>query len=135
MISKNVASVVDRPKARKKKMEVWEVEEAHTFLKSSEKDRYYIAFLLALTTGMRQGEILGLRWKDVDLEKRIISITQTLSHDGKELQIGAKTNSGNRTIAIDAETVKEMRKVEKRYKAEKLKADPGMYEDHGHLLL
>ncbi|WP_268878069.1 MULTISPECIES: site-specific integrase [Brevibacillus] len=116
-------------------MEVWEVEEAHTFLKSSEKDRYYIAFLLALTTGMRQGEILGLRWKDVDLEKRIISITQTLSHDGKELQIGAKTNSGNRTIAIDAETVKEMRKVEKRYKAEKLKADPGMYEDHGHLLL
>ncbi|MCR8985980.1 site-specific integrase [Brevibacillus laterosporus] len=131
MIPKNVASVVDRPKARKKEMEVWEVEEAHTFLKSSEKDRYYIAFLLALTTGMRQGEILGLRWKDVNLENGIISITQTLSHDGKELQIGAKTNSGNRTIAIDAETVKEMRKVEKRYKAEKLKADPGMYEDNG----
>ncbi|QDX95472.1 site-specific integrase [Brevibacillus laterosporus] len=131
MIPKNVASVVDRPKAGKKEVEVWELEEAHTFLKSSEKDRYYIAFLLALTTGMRQGEILGLRWKDVDLEKGVISITQTLSHDGKELQIGAKTNSGNRTIAIDAETVKEMRKVEKRYKAEKLKADPGMYEDNG----
>ncbi|MGG3870702.1 tyrosine-type recombinase/integrase [Brevibacillus laterosporus] len=42
------------------------MEEAHTFLTSSEKDRYYIAFLLALTTGMRQGEILGLRWKDVN---------------------------------------------------------------------
>ncbi len=62
---------------------------------------------------MRQGEIFGLRWKDINLENGIISITQTLSHDGKEVQIGAKTNSGNRTIAIDAETVKEGGKLKK----------------------
>ncbi|WP_175393375.1 hypothetical protein [Brevibacillus laterosporus] len=47
------------------------------------------------------------------MENGIISITQTLSHDGKEVQIGAKTNSGNRTIAIDAETVKEGGKLKK----------------------
>lgn len=56
MVAKNVAAVLDRPKARKKEMEVWEVDEAYAFLKISEKDRYYVAFLLALTTGMRQGE-------------------------------------------------------------------------------
>ena len=60
MIAKNATSVLDRPKARKKEMEVWEVEEAHEFLRIAEKDRYHVAFLLALTTGMRQGEILGL---------------------------------------------------------------------------
>jgi len=130
MIAKNVASVVDRPKARKKEMEVWEVDEAHSFLKAAEKDRYYIAFLLALTTGMRQGEILGLRWKDVDLEKGILSITQTLSHDGKELQVGAKTNSGNRTVSIDAETIRELKLIHKRCKAENLEAVPGMYQDN-----
>ena len=124
MVSKNVASVVDRPKARKKEMEVWDVEEAHAFLRVAETDRYYVAFLLALTTGMRQGEILGLRWKDVDLDAGIISITQTLSHDGKEMQVGAKTESGNRTVAIDEETIKALRNLYMRIKDEKFQAGP-----------
>ncbi|GED34173.1 site-specific integrase [Brevibacillus centrosporus] len=131
MVAKNVASVLDRPKARKKEMEVWEVDEAHTFLKVAEKDRYYVAFLLALTTGMRQGEILGLRWKDVNLDTGVISITQTLSHDGKEMQVGAKTDSGNRTVAIDTETIRELRKLAKRNKIEKLEAGPELFKDHG----
>ncbi|GED72120.1 site-specific integrase [Brevibacillus reuszeri] len=131
MVAKNVASVLERPKARKKEMEVWEVDEAHEFLKIAEKDRYYVAFLLALTTGMRQGEILGLRWKDVNLDTGILSITQTLSHDGKEMQVGAKTDSGNRTVAIDAETVNALRKLAKRSKAERLEAGPGSFQDNG----
>jgi integrase len=77
LVKKNVAAVVDRPKSEKKEMEVWEVDEAHEFLKVAEKDRYYAVFLLALTTGMRQGEILGLRWKDVDLEAGVVAVTQT----------------------------------------------------------
>lgn len=80
---------------------------------------------------MRQGEILGLRWKDVDLDNGIISITQTLSHDGKELQVGAKTESGNRTVAIDTETLRELRRLAKRCAAEKLEAGPGLYSDIG----
>ncbi|MDF9414341.1 hypothetical protein E1B06_22245 [Brevibacillus laterosporus] len=105
--------------------------ESSHFSKIIRKGSLLHRFSFSPSLGMRQGEFIGLRWKGINLENGIISITQTLSHDGKEVQIGAKTNSGNRTIAIDAETVKEMRKVEKRYKAEKLKADPGMYEDNG----
>ncbi|GIO09652.1 site-specific integrase [Brevibacillus reuszeri] len=131
MVAKNVASVLERPKARKKEMEVWEVDEAHEFLRIAEKDRYYVAFLLALTTGMRQGEILGLRWKDVNLDTGVLSITQTLSHDGKEMQVGAKTDSGNRTVAIDAETINALRKLAKRSKAERLEAGPGLFQDNG----
>ncbi|MFA2814969.1 tyrosine-type recombinase/integrase [Bacillus paranthracis] len=43
--------------------------------------RYYIGYLMAVLTGMRQGEILGLRWKDVDLENGIIYIRQSFTVD------------------------------------------------------
>ncbi|MGG1618214.1 tyrosine-type recombinase/integrase [Paenibacillus sp. NRS-1781] len=109
MISKNPVSLVERPKARKKEMQVWTLEQAHAFLEASKDDMYYIVFLLALTTGMRKGEILGLRWKDVDFDKRTISITQIMSSDGKDFQVGAKTISGSRLIRVDSETMEALR--------------------------
>ncbi|MFP3339453.1 tyrosine-type recombinase/integrase, partial [Micrococcus sp. SIMBA_131] len=66
MIIKNPAALVDVPKVAKKEVEVWDDEEIEAFLEAAKDYRYYEAFLLALTTGMRQGEILGLRWKDID---------------------------------------------------------------------
>ncbi|AZV44876.1 integrase [Peribacillus asahii] len=69
LISKNPAIKVKLPKANKKEMTVWNEEEVNRFLKVAKEDPLYIVFHLALMTGMRQGEILGLRWKDVDLKK------------------------------------------------------------------
>ncbi|EQB37060.1 hypothetical protein M948_09225 [Virgibacillus sp. CM-4] len=57
---------------------------------------------------MRQGEILGLRWKDIDTEYE--TIVQTLSHKGQELSTGAKTYSGNRRISIDTNTLSQVLK-------------------------
>ncbi|MBK5347000.1 MULTISPECIES: site-specific integrase [Bacillus] len=111
LIARNPAALVDRPKAVKKEITVWNVEEVRQFLKYAKKSgRYYIAFLLALTTGMRQGEILGLRWKDVDFENGCVRITQTLSSDGKDLLPYTKTKSGSRTIDLPEETVTALKK-------------------------
>lgn len=111
LIARNPAALVDRPKAVKKEITVWNVEEVRQFLKYAKKSgRYYIAFLLAITTGMRQGEILGLRWKDVDFENGCVRITQTLSSDGKELLPYTKTKSGSRTIDLTEETVTALKK-------------------------
>ncbi|OFD82700.1 tyrosine-type recombinase/integrase [Bacillus mycoides] len=111
LIARNPAALVDRPKAVKKELTVWNVEEVRQFLKYAKKSgRYYIAFLLALTTGMRQGEILGLRWKDVDFENGCVRITQTLSSDGKDLLPYTKTKSGSRTIDLPEETVTALKK-------------------------
>ncbi|RKN86788.1 site-specific integrase [Paenibacillus ginsengarvi] len=129
MIIKNPASLVEKPKVNRKELSVWDAEQAKTFLAFAKKHQNYIAFLLALGTGMRQGEILGLRWKDVDLDAGIIRIVQTLSHDGKELSAGAKTKSGNRTISVDVELVKELRKQKSRILMNRLKSE-GMYTDH-----
>ncbi|MGA4497515.1 tyrosine-type recombinase/integrase [Bacillus bombysepticus] len=111
LIARNPAALVDRPKAVKKEITVWDVEEVRQFLKYAKKSgRYYIAFLLALTTGMRQGEILGLRWKDVDFENGCVRITQTLSSDGKDLLPYTKTKSGSRTIDLPEETITALKK-------------------------
>lgn len=130
MINKNPAALVSRPKARKKEMQVWSLEEAKQFLDATVSDRLYVVFLLALTTGMRQGEILGLRWKDVDFQNRIVSITQILNHDGKGFDVGAKTLSGQRPIRIDKETMDALAKHQMKSREERMKyAD--VYQDHG----
>lgn len=90
----------------------------------AKEDRYYHAFLLALTAGMHQGEILGARNRDLDLESRIISAVQILSHDGKTIQTEAKTDSGTRSIGLDRNTVKELRLLIQRNREEKMNAVP-----------
>ena len=47
-----------------------------------------MAFYIAITTGMRQGEILGLRWQDLDFKNQSLCIKQTLKHDGKGFLVG-----------------------------------------------
>ncbi|MEK4207133.1 tyrosine-type recombinase/integrase [Paenibacillus sp. FSL R10-2788] len=97
--------IIDKPKVTKKEIVVWDADQARKFIHESvDKSRYSFCFKLALATGMRQGELLGLRWKDVDIPNSIIRVTQTLSHDGKTLTSGAKTVSSIRAIAIDVDT-------------------------------
>lgn len=132
MIIKNPAMAIKRPKAEKKEMLYWSEQESHKFLNSAlrEDARYYCAFLLALTTGMRQAEILGLRWTDIDLDRRIISVSQTISHDGKKFQADTKTTAGRRSIGIDINTVTALRTLKHRCNEEKMR-DKLIYEDNG----
>jgi integrase len=130
IIPKNFASLVETPRVQRKELQVWDIDEIQKFLDNSRGNRYYIAFHLALMTGMRQGEILGLRWEDVDFETKLLSIVQTLSHDGKEIMVGAKTKSSVRNIALDDNTIEELRKHRKMLIEEKLKTG-SMYKDSG----
>ncbi|MGO4346329.1 tyrosine-type recombinase/integrase [Paenibacillus sp. MCAF9] len=129
MLTRNPALAVDRPKAEAKEMLYWTDEESHLFLDASKEDRYYSAFLLALTTGMRQGEILGLRWQDVDLKNRTLSVRQILNHDGKSFDVGAKTLSGVRSIGIDKVTAAKLDKLRRRTNEEKME-NRDIYEDN-----
>jgi integrase len=55
-------------------------------------------------TGLRKGELLGLRWKDIDLEKQVLYVTQTLEQDGKTIKKGAKTRSSVRSVTFSKST-------------------------------
>jgi integrase len=68
-------------------------------------DPHYLAFHLAATTGLRRGELLGLRWCDVDCSSRQLRVVQALIEVGHELTISMpKTERSRRVVALDAKT-------------------------------
>ncbi len=85
-------------------MSFWSSEQAHAFLVTAQVDRLYALFALALCTGMRQGELFGLRWQDVNLETGAVNIHQAVQRSRTAgLRFAApKTSSSSRTIAIES---------------------------------
>ncbi|MEW9668648.1 tyrosine-type recombinase/integrase [Ammoniphilus sp. 3BR4] len=100
LIRENPLDNVELPRGEKKEMLVWDLNQVNKFINAAQVFRYYIAYILAIFTGMRKGEILGLRWKDIDFDKNIIYVKQILANNGKEFKVGAKTASGVRAIHI-----------------------------------
>jgi integrase len=81
------------------------------FLAASRHDPWYPAFHLAASTGLRRGELLGLRWSDLDLEAAELQVVQTVVQVGWEPEIsGPKTPSSTRRIALDRRTVDVLRR-------------------------
>jgi integrase len=73
-----LTTVVRAPRLRHHERHTWSVEETKAFLATAASDRLYGLYVLALSTGMRQGELFGLRWRDVDLGKGILTITKAV---------------------------------------------------------
>jgi integrase len=111
-VLRNVAKLANPPARRqgRSKMKTWTKEELGAFLAHVQGTRLYPPLLLAATTGMRRGEVLGLHWRDVDLEAGRVSITRTLILvDDKPQFSEPKTDSGSRTVPIPHETVAALR--------------------------
>ncbi|MCU4814000.1 site-specific integrase [Bacillus cereus] len=125
LIKNNPATDVVLPRIIKTEMEVWTLDQVNYFLSGNKTmkntTRFRISFSIAIFTGMRQGEILGLRWKDIDFENNRIFVRQTLSERG-ELKYGAKTKTSIRTIHIPKILVEELKTHRKFVEYEKEKA-------------
>jgi len=92
LIARNVAKLVDPPKMVRPKGRPFTPAQAVTFLEAIKGKRLEAVCTLALL-GLRQGELLGLRWQDVDLEKRTVTISQSLQRIGRKHHDGAKRKS------------------------------------------
>ncbi|GIO10208.1 hypothetical protein J31TS6_62360 [Brevibacillus reuszeri] len=127
---------VDPPRLTQKKIITWTPEQANEFLSHAEKDKYYVAFLLAIYTGMRRGKILGLRWKDIDFEQAKISIQQTLYRPSNQGIIfhEPKTKSAKRRIAIPQFVLHELKRHKAKQNKLRLQYGEG-YEDNDSCLL
>lgn len=129
LISKNPFSLLDKgskPKDSKQKINYWTVDEVKHFLSVLEH-RQRALFILAIHTGMRRGEILGLRWKDIDFENRQIRISKSLK-PRQGLKEGVKTQSGHRSITISPMVVSELKKHRTMLAKEKLACEN--YQDN-----
>lgn len=102
MILKDVASVVKKPSAKQEnQMKVWTIEESQTFLELSNGSKFHLVYMIAITTGMRKGEILGLQWKNIDFSNKSITVQNNLVYAGNELKLTSpKTAASKRTITV-----------------------------------
>jgi integrase len=101
LVSRNVARMVDLPGWEPGEVRPWSADEALAFLRTAKPDPLYPAFVLLLLYGMRRGEVLGLRWQDVDLDEGTLRIRQQIGRVSGELRTGpVKTRAGNRDLPI-----------------------------------
>jgi integrase len=78
LIPRNVTDAVERPKPVSREIEPFTEEQIQKLLEAAKGDRLEALYVLAVTTGMRQGEILGLQWKDVDLGEGKLRVNRTI---------------------------------------------------------
>lgn len=107
VIQTNVTKAVKLPKNPKKEMKTLDMNEIQKFLDRAKLSRYYAAYFLEIYTGLRRGELLGLRWKDVDMKNKRIKVIQQLIKVGTKHEIRElKTESSqNRVISIPDEVI------------------------------
>jgi len=127
LIPKNIVENVDPPRQTRNKFNVWDEQEIKRFLEVAKDSWYFEVYYLALTTGMRQGELLGLRWRNVDLEKKRIYVVEQYNLKTQAFE-EVKTESSRRNISIDNDTVEVLRKHKKKQAAMRLKAE--FWQDH-----
>ena len=129
LLTRNVADQATPPRPQAKEPTTWTADELRAFLGHVEGDRLYPAFLLAATTGLRRGEVLGLRWRDVDLAGGRLAVTQTLLQVRNEVAFGTpKTAKGRRSVALDTHTLNILRGHRRAQVAERLAWGPA-YQD------
>ena len=78
LLIRNVAELVDPPRAKKAEMRTLTPKEVSRLLNAAKSTHYYPIIYTAINTGLRQAELLGLRWRDIDLDLASLSITQVL---------------------------------------------------------
>jgi len=78
LVERNVATVVRAPSVAQQEVQPWSTEEAATFLESASRHRLHGLFSVGVALGLRKGELLALRWEDVDLDARTIRARQTV---------------------------------------------------------
>jgi len=130
LMIRNPCDGVDSPKVKKRQVVPLTMEQAQTLLKVSESNRFHAAFVLALTTGMRQGELFGLHWESIDLKHGILQVRYSLEEIKGQLRLKEpKSEAGRRQIALPAMAVKALCEHKAKQLAEGLAKCPYVFPD------
>jgi integrase len=105
---RNVADLVTPPRAKRRDMTTLSPEEARRFLEVAQGDRFHSLYFLALSTGMRQGELLALHWANVDLNRGAAQVTGTLQQRGDAIT-EPKTAHSRRQVALTKTAIEALR--------------------------
>lgn len=126
VLARNPAQAVRPPKPPEREIMILLKDEIGTLLRSARGTWLYGPVLVAVTTGMRRGEILGLRWRDIDLQSSKLSVQQTAEYVNRELNFKApKTTGSRRTITLPAITVEALKTHRKAQLEDRMKLGLG----------
>jgi integrase len=132
LIPRNAADV-KAPRPAPDEMHPLSEPEARTFLETAREtgDRFEALYVLAITTGLRRGELLGLRWADADLARGTLRVGRALMREGGRHVVGeTKTKRGRRQVNLTPRTVAALKTHRKRQLEQRVRL-AGLYEDHG----
>jgi integrase len=106
LIARNPLEDVKRPTVERHEAEVLEPEESGVLLRAAKGTYLHTPVFIALATGLRRGEILALRWQDIDLDRQTLTVNQSLEQTRDGLRFKApKTKQSRRTIALSPSAV------------------------------
>ncbi|MGW2204752.1 tyrosine-type recombinase/integrase [Streptomyces sp. NPDC001774] len=110
LVTRNVATLVEPPTVAARELSPWSLNETLDFLAAARKDPLYAAFVLAIALGFRRGEVVGLRWENVDLDKREIRVrTQRQRVGGEAYEDDPKGRRRKQTLPLPAICVAPLR--------------------------
>lgn len=133
LLMRNPVAAIAQPRADRPEMQAWGVDEARLFLEKINGDRLAWAWTLALTRGLRRGELCGLKWSDVDLERGTLHVNRArVTVEGKAVDSLPKTSAGRRSVPLDAALVAILRAHKALQGRERLAAGQA-YDDGGYL--
>src|SRR5262245_45351746 len=133
LVGRNACGAAEPPKKRHIDLTVWTPAQCQRFLATAREsdNRCHPVFAAALFTGMRQGELLGLRWSDVDLGGGAARVQQTLQRAGARPVFGMpKTERSRRRVLLLPELVAALRRIKVAQDEERREAGDA-YRDHG----
>ena len=122
LLLRNPVRQVDPPRKADVEIATWSAAEVRSFLESVSSDRLAAMWVLLCTTGMRRGEVLGLRWDDIDLDNGRIAVRRALVEiAGSEVHLSEpKTSRGRRSVSLDTRTIDALAQHRRRHAEEHL---------------
>jgi integrase len=127
MIARNPCDYADAPKVQREEIRPLDREQTRLLLRAAEGERLEALFVLAVHTGMRPGELLGLKWQDVDFEAARLRVNRALS-DGEFTP--PKRTKSRRSIDLTAGSIAALRAHRKR-QLEEMMQKTGLWQDYG----
>ena len=111
IVVRNPVQAVNRPKFKHKEMKTLTDSQVRTFLSFATNSRFEVLYWLAVTTGLRRGELLGLKWSDLDWANHRIRVQRQLQRLPSGLEFSEpKSSAGKRVIAVGDSTIAKLRK-------------------------
>lgn len=134
LLNRNVTDAVESPKKARREMRVWNAKQVGQVLRAASDDSLEALWRLAIYTGMRRGELLAVKWSDLDLDGGALFVQRALRRGlTARLEEGEpKSRSGRRRIALSTSVVESLKRHRVRQLEYRL-ATGDAYEDRGYV--